>query len=156
MSFRPMCLSVSNVLKPLSKPPARPRSSSFFWLSPSMEIRIPMFGNFLARAITLSSNQPEVEITIRGVCLKHSSTISSRSSRINGSPPVRLMNFSCGSVLRSEALISSFLSVGFCQILHIWQRIGQRYVRMMLASVGRGMFVFAIFYYTLYISINLS
>ena len=64
---------------------------------------------------------------------------------MKGSPPVRLMNFSCGSVLRSSALISSCLFVGFFQMLHIWQRIGQRYVRMMLASVGRGTFVLAIY-----------
>ena len=29
-------------------------------------MRIPMLGNFFANAITLSSNHPEVEITIRG------------------------------------------------------------------------------------------
>ena len=66
MSFRPMCFSVSSVRRPLSKPPAWPRSSSFFWLRPSMEMRMPMFGNFLARATTLSSNHPEVEMTMRG------------------------------------------------------------------------------------------
>ena len=38
-------------------------------------------------------------------------------------------------------------------MLHITQRIGQRYVRIILASVGRGTFMFAIIF-LLYIVFN--
>ena len=69
ISFNPISFSVNNVRKPLSKPPECPRNSSFLQLNPSIEIRIPIFGNFLANATTRSSNHPDVEITIRSVCL---------------------------------------------------------------------------------------
>lgn len=55
--------------KPLVKAPSRPLSSSFLSLSPSIEIRMPMLGKRWARAMIRSSNHPEVEITIREVCL---------------------------------------------------------------------------------------
>ena len=61
--------NANNVRSPLSNPPACPRSSSFLQLKPSILIRIPMVGNCFAKAITLSSNHPLVEITIRSVCL---------------------------------------------------------------------------------------
>ena len=70
--------------------------------------------------------QPEVDITTRGDFVKHTSTICSRSSRMNGSPPVRLMNFTEGNNLISSGVISFLLSVGCSHILHILQRIGQR------------------------------
>ena len=136
MSLSPICRRVSNVRSPLSKPPCRPRSSSFFSLNPSIDMRMPILGNLLASSITRSSYQPDVDITMRGVCRKHSSTISGRSSRMNGSPPVRLINLSFGSERRSAAVSSSLRSVGFCHMLHIWHRIGQRYVSMIEASVG--------------------
>ena len=34
-----------------------------------MDIRMPILGNCFARAMTLSSNHPEVDITMREVCL---------------------------------------------------------------------------------------
>lgn len=69
MSFKPICFKASNVRRPLSKPPAWPRNSSFLQLRPSMEIRMPICGYFSASAMTFSSNQPEVEMTMRSVCL---------------------------------------------------------------------------------------
>ena len=58
---------------------------------------------------------------------------------MNGSPPVRLMNFNLGRHSSSSGLISRAVSVGFFQMLHILQRIGQRYVSIIDASVGTGL-----------------
>ncbi len=82
--------------------------------SPSILILIPMFGNFSASFMTLSSNHPDVEITTRGDFRNITSTISSRSSRTNGSPPVRFTNFTLGSFSSSFLLV--FLCF-FCWIL---------------------------------------
>ena len=70
-----------------------------------MLIRIPILGNFLAKVITLSSNQPDVDITTRGDLEKAISTILSKSSLINGSPPVMLINFTLGRILSSSGVI---------------------------------------------------
>ena len=102
--------------------------SCLLYTSPSILIRIPILGNFSAKRIIRSSNHPEVEITTRGDLWNATFTISSRSSRIKGSPPVIFMNFTFGSFSISAGVISLFLSVGFCHILHIWHCIGQRYV----------------------------
>ena len=126
MSFTPMLFNRSKMRKPLSKPPSRPRNSSFFIERPSMLMRMPMFGNFFASAMTLSSNHPEVEMTTRGDFLNATRTISSKSSRTNGSPPVMLMNLTFGSTSISAGVISLSFCVGFCHILHILHRIGQR------------------------------
>ena len=124
ISFTPISLRSMSVRNPLSKPPALPLNSSFLHDSPSILILIPMFGNFSASFMTLSSNHPDVEITTRGDFRNITSTISSRSSRTNGSPPVRFTNFTLGSFSSSFTCISLLFSVGFCHILHILHCIG--------------------------------
>ena len=106
ISFTPISLRRNKVRSPLSKPPFLPRSSSFFRDSPSILIRIPILGNFSAKRMIRSSNHPEVDITTRGDLRNATSTISSRSSRTNGSPPVILINLTLGSLSISIGVIS--------------------------------------------------
>ena len=107
-----------------------------------MLIRIPILGNFLAKVITLSSNQPDVDITTRGDLEKAISTILSKSSLINGSPPVILINFTLGRILSSSGVISLLFYVGLFHMSHILHCIGQRYVVIILISVGAAIFLF--------------
>ena len=56
------------------------------------DILIPTFGNSSHSFIILSVKNPFVEITIRSLFLYNSRTISFKSVRINGSPPVIKQN----------------------------------------------------------------
>lgn len=86
----------------------------------------PYLRKLLRQADDALFNHPEVEMTTRGDLRNATSTISSKSSLMKGSPPVILINFTLGSLSISAGPISSLLSVGFCHILHIRHCIGQR------------------------------
>ncbi len=91
-----------------------------------MLTRIPIFGNFSAKRSMRSSNHPEVEMTTLGDFFISTSTISSKSSRTKGSPPVMLTNLTLGRISNSSGFISRLFSVGLFQMSHILQCIGHR------------------------------
>ncbi len=113
--------NVFNVLYPLLKPSGIPLILSLVSCSPSMLIRIPTLGNSLQSAIILSVKYPLVEITTRSDFLYNSLTISGRSLRINGSPPVILVKAISGSFFIVSNVISSSGLVGSLKQSHILQ-----------------------------------
>ena len=70
--------------------------------------------------------KPFVEITILSDFLYNSRTISFKSVRIKGSPPVIFVKYILGSFLIVSILISSSGLEGALYLLHIEQRALQR------------------------------
>ena len=67
---------------------------------------MPTFGNSRHRSMMRSVKKPLVEITMRSLFLESSATISFRSVRMKGSPPVMLVKYISGS-LRMVSMDSS-------------------------------------------------
>src|SRR5699024_3793441 len=74
-----------------------------------------------------SVKKPFVEITIRSLILRNSLTISFKSARINGSPPVIFVKYILGNFLIVSIEISSSGLVGAFYLLHILHRALHRY-----------------------------
>ena len=72
-----------------------------------MEMRMPMSGNSFARSRIRSVKNPLVEMTIRSDFFFSSRTMSFRSERMKGSPPVMLVKYIGGSFLMVSREISS-------------------------------------------------
>ena len=72
-----------------------------------MEMRMPMSGNSLHRSRMRSVKKPLVEMTMRSDFFRSSRTMSFRSVRMNGSPPVMFVKYMGGSLRMVSRLISS-------------------------------------------------
>ena len=127
-SFIPISTSFFSVVYPRLKPSSSPRISLFVFSSPSIDMRIPIWGNSLHSSTILSVKNPLVEITILSLFLYSSRTISFRSVRMNGSPPVILVKYIGGSFLIVSTEISSSALDGALYLLHIEQRALHLYV----------------------------
>ena len=73
-----------------------------------------------------SVKKPLVEITMRSLFLYSSATISLRSVRMKGSPPVMLVKYICGSLRIVSSVSSSSGREGALKRLHMLQRALQR------------------------------
>mgnify|MGYP007001745187 CR=1 FL=1 len=109
---------------------------------PSMEILIPTSGNLSQSSKIRSVKYQLVEITILGVFLYKSSTISPISFLIKVSPPVILVNAILGSFSKVAKSISSSGLVGSLKQSHILQCALHLYVII----IEPCKFVFAIIY----------